>query len=171
MLSRTHWSHSADLPEPCSPPFNAHHPDEEISVWDSTQLFTEFCTEFVYWELAEERYLWLIKSPTTPIHPPQQQIHRKTRNPSTQELPQTSMYVSTKSYSALNYCTTTQDTCISQQQQQQQQALYTTLVYSKFPAKNLHSVAANCLSLSLSSHIYTRIYSSIKTANSLKIVQ
>jgi hypothetical protein len=52
--------------------------------------------------------------------------------------------------------TKTRDTCISQQQQQQQ-ALYTTLVYSKFPAKNLHSVAANCLSLSLSSHIYTRI--------------
>jgi hypothetical protein len=53
--------------------------------------------------------------------------------------------------------TTTRDTCISQQQQQQQQTLYTTLVYSKFTAKNLHSVAANCLSLSLSSHIYTRI--------------
>jgi hypothetical protein len=91
------------LPEPCSPPFNAHHPDEEISVWDSTLLFTEFCTQFIYWELAEERYLWLIKSPTTPIHPPQQHIHRKTLNPSTQELPQTSMYISTKSYSAQNY--------------------------------------------------------------------
>ncbi len=62
-----------------------------------------FVPQFVYWELAEERYLWLIESPTTPIHPTQQQIHRKTLNPSTQELPQTSMYVSTKSYSAQNY--------------------------------------------------------------------
>jgi hypothetical protein len=83
-------------------------------------------------------------------------IHRKTLNPSTQELPQTSMYVSTKSYSAQNYFYHNPRHMYFPQQQQQQ-PLYTTLVYSKFPAKNLHSVAANCLSLSLSSHIYTRI--------------
>jgi hypothetical protein len=67
-----HWSHSTDLPEPCSPPFNAHHhPDEEISVWKFHTIVHRFLYPIWLLRAATQTsdILWLIKPPTTPIHP------------------------------------------------------------------------------------------------------